>query len=235
MDDFGTGRYQGIAGPHHVELVLDAPTEGVGVDAVAEADSLEVLLAQGWIYPTDSSINVAVSQGAHVPPIPLSLLVPDASAESGWRTAREGLGFPAGKHKTMLIDLDGLWAPGEERRLRLSTTMEIYWDRFGVAQRRPDAELRMTRLTPETADLRARGYSATSHWPTRQAGRSSPEVPDYDRVVSTAPQWLDLAGRYTRFGDIRELLAEVDDRYAILNAGDEMAFRFRVPEPPPAG
>ena len=34
---------------------------------------------------------------------------------------------------------------------------------------------------------------------------------------------------------MRELLAGVDDRYVIMNAGDELAFRFPVPSPPPDG
>jgi hypothetical protein len=47
--------------------------------------------------------------------------------------------------------------------------------------------------------------------------------------------WRDLEGYYTRYGDVRELLAKVDDRYAILNAGDEIALRFREPPAPPSG
>ena len=34
---------------------------------------------------------------------------------------------------------------------------------------------------------------------------------------------------------MRELLAQVDDRYVIVNSGDEMALRFTEPAPPPAG
>ena len=45
-------------------------------------------------------------------------------------------------------------------------------------------------------------------------------------LAGTAPRWLDLEGYHTRFGDVRELLTGVDDRYVIMNAGDEMAFRF---------
>ena len=42
-------------------------------------------------------------------------------------------------------------------------------------------------------------------------------------------------GYYTRFGDVRELLEQVDDRYVIMNSGDEMSFRFAEQPPPPAG
>jgi len=35
---------------------------------------------------------------------------------------------------------------------------------------------------------------------------------------------------------VRELLEKVDDRYVIMNAGDELALRFEAPsQPPPSG
>ena len=51
-------------------------------------------------------------------------------------------------------------------------------------------------------------------------------MPDYARVANTAPRWRDLAGYYTRFGDVRELLGAVEDRYVIMNAGDELRLSF---------
>ncbi|MFC2085899.1 hypothetical protein ACFLRO_01660, partial [Bacteroidota bacterium] len=54
-------------------------------------------------------------------------------------------------------------------------------------------------------------------------------------LASTGQMWRDLVGYYTRFGDVTELLAQVDDRYVIMNAGDEMVFTFEAPSPPPSG
>ena len=34
---------------------------------------------------------------------------------------------------------------------------------------------------------------------------------------------------------MRELLAKIDDRYVIVNSGDEMSLRFPEQPPPPAG
>jgi hypothetical protein len=67
-----------------------------------------------------------------------------------------------------------------------------------------------------------------------EADRSSPEIPAY-RLAGTSQRWRDLAGYYTRFGDVRELLVATDDRYVIANAGDELALRFAAPPPPPPG
>jgi hypothetical protein len=69
----------------------------------------------------------------------------------------------------------------------------------------------------------------------RAADYAAPEVPQYHALEGTAPRWRDLIGYYTRFGDVRELIQAVDDRYVIMNAGDELVLRFAAPAPPPAG
>ena len=45
----------------------------------------------------------------------------------------------------------------------------------------------------------------------------------------------DLIGYYTRYGDVRELVNEIDDRYVIVNSGDELSLRFSEQPPPPVG
>jgi hypothetical protein len=219
LDTFGRGRYQGVARDHFVEVDLgaDAPREGP-----------LYLIARGWMHPTDSSINVAISQGRDVRARPLSLEVPDGAG--GWVTAEPNLGFPAGRRKICLFDLSRVFRPGTPRRLRLRTNLEIFWDSIEWARGLPAAQLKTIRLDPQRADLRYRGYSVIE-----RADDSSPEVPDYGRLSSSKQVWRDLAGYYTRFGDVRELLARADDRYVIMNAGDEMALRFDAPPAPPAG
>jgi Tfp pilus assembly protein PilF len=218
LDRAGRGRFQGVTAGHWVEADLgdDAPTEGP-----------LYLVARGWIHPTDSSINVAIEQGTHERPRGLVLEVPDG--KGGWKVGRPALGFPAGKDKTILVRLDGIEGKGVSRRFRLRTNMEIYWDFLGYARRLDSGLARVQRPPPLTADLRYRGILEMT-----QRDASSPEVPHYDKVVP-GQGWRDLTGFYTRFGDVRELLAKVDDRYVIMNAGDEIALRFPVPEGPPAG
>lgn len=219
LDAAGRGQYQGLTRDHWVEFDLgdDAPSNGP-----------LYLLATGWIHPTDSSLNVAISQGSHPPPSPLVLELPDG--HGGWKAVGPPLGFPAGKNKTVVVRLDGLAGAGVARRFRLRTNLEIFWDRLAWAPGLDDQLARVQDLAPETADLRYRGVLAMT-----QADASSPDLPDYDRVISRRQYWRDLIGYHTRFGDVRELLAKVDDRYVIMNAGDEIAFRFRAPPAPPAG
>ena len=210
LDFAGRGAYQGITRDHYVELEL--PEQ-------APRDGPLWLIGQGWVHPTDSSVNVAISQGAHAPPRGLSLHVADAGGR--FRPARTGLGFPSGKDKTVRIDLAGLLPRTGPRRLRLSTNLEIYWDRLGWAGPAGVAgAVRPVRLPLLSAELRYRGYSETT-----QPDASTPERPAY-RLAGTAPRWADLEGYHTRFGDVRPLLSAIDDRYVIMNAGDELALRF---------
>jgi tetratricopeptide (TPR) repeat protein len=238
LDTFKLGRYQGVAEDHWVELDLGPAIDMLTAEATATGRPAPkfTLVGDGWLYPTDSSINVALGQGSHAPPSSLSLEVPDG--QGGWIAVRPNQGFPAGKLKTSLFDLSGLDPAGEAapRQLRLRTNLEIYWDRLGLVEVRDDVKPVVQTLPAATADLRPRGYSVTN-WtdPAGKAPRSVPEVPDYDRLAGTAPMWLDLAGFYTRFGDVKPLLSDVEDRYVILNAGDEMAFTFDAPAAPATG
>jgi Tfp pilus assembly protein PilF len=219
---FDKGAYQGIAAAEHfVEfdpppLAMDSSRE-LGREGVARP----VLLASGWIYPTDSSINVAIGQGGNIRP--MGLVLEAQTSDGRWRIVDPDLGFPAGKNKTLVIDLGRV---GAARRLRLRTNLEIYWDALELASA-VDATLRTTRLLPRQATLRYRGFSETAS-PRGEA----PETPDYERLATTSQRWRDLTGYHTRFGDVNELLGAVDDRYVIMNAGDELRLLFdEAPRP----
>ena len=177
------------------------------------------LVASGWIYPTDSSINVAIGQGGVVKPS--GLLLEALTGDGRWVVVDPDLGFPAGKNKTMLIDLAG-W--GRRKRLRLRTNLEIYWDSLTLAQE-VDVSLRTRRLPSRMPNC------VTAASPRRRHPEATaPETPDYERKAGVTQRWRDLVGYHTRFGNVNALLSEVDDRYVIMNAGDEMRLRF--PEQP---
>jgi tetratricopeptide (TPR) repeat protein len=247
LDHFQRGPYQGLAKDHWVEIelpddamtrqspvpspVADGAPSGPGsprASSLTTQQSPTFLLATGWVHPTDSSINFALAQGTHDHPRGLSLEVPDG--RGGWKVARDDLGFPAGKNKTMVIRLDGLDGPGVPRRVRMRTNMEIYWDALQIAEGRADSHITKTPLLAESADLRYRGILEMT-----EANRSSPELPNYDHIVAHGQHWRDLIGYHTRYGDVRELLAAIDDRYVMASAGDEIVLRFKAPAGPPPG
>jgi len=218
---FAREGYQGIANDHYVELELDRDIP---------ADGRMWLVANGWVYPTDSSINVAIGQSGRIQPHGISLEVEDPHGR--WIVASPDLGFPAGKNKTVLIDLGAVRRAGvsHARRVRLRTNLEIYWDWLAVAEDRSDISTKTVRIAPQRADLRFRGYSKTDF-----SRREVPELPRYDEIANTAVRWRDLVGYYTRFGDVSELVRSVDDRYVIMNAGDELRLSFAALPPPLAG
>jgi len=217
LENLGRGQYQGVTRDHYVEVDLgpDAPESGP-----------LYLIGQGSIHDTDSSINVAITQGHRWRAQGMSLEVPDG--HGGWKVAQSNLGFPAGRKKAVLFNLTNIFRPGIARRVRIRTNLEIYWDAITWARGRPDAPVRTSRLLPSVADLHYRGYSVI-HRPDSGA----PEVPDYNQLEGSKQRWRDLIGYYTRYGDVGELLAKVDDRYVIVNSGDEMSLHFPE-QPPPA-
>ena len=219
LDTFGRGQYQGVTRDHYVDIDL-------GKDLSVNGPIY--LVANGWLHPSDSSVNVAMGQGTAAVARPLSLEVPDG--RGGWIVARNNLGFPAGRKKTCVIDIANVFRPGTAHIIRLRTNLEVYWDSIEWAQGRPDVPLKITQLSPASADLHYRGYSVI-----HQASTSSPEIPDYDHLTGARQPWLDLEGYYTRYGDVGELLHDIDDRYVIMNAGDEMSLRFNAEAVPEAG
>jgi tetratricopeptide (TPR) repeat protein len=218
LDTFGRGRYQGVTRSHWVELELPESAPRTGQ---------LYLLGHGWMHPTDATTNVALGQNSDAPPESLHIEVPDAAGT--WVSARKGLGFPAGKMKTVVLDLTGIFRPNAPRKLRLGTNLEVYWDKLEWAAGAPD-QSRTKHLQLSQAELRYRGFSMV-----KQANESSPEVPDYNQLEGTAQKWRDLIGYCTRHGDVRELLEKIDDRMAITNAGDELRLQFLEQPPPLAG
>ena len=220
LASFGRGQYQGITRDHYLEVDLgeDAPTSGP-----------LYLIAQGSIHDTESSVNVAITQGSRWRAHGLSVEVPDG--HGGWVTAQDNLGFPAGRKKTILFNLTNVFRSGTPRRVRIRTNLEIYWDAIHWAQGAPETPLRTVTLNPTVADLHYRGYSVM-HMP---GAARAPEVPDYNQLEGTKQHWRDLIGYYTRYGDVRELVDHIDDRYVIVNSGDELSLRFAEQPPPPAG
>ena len=126
----------------------------------------------------------------------------------------------------LFVELGGR---ADAHRFRLRTNLEVYWDRLAVAEP-ARGSLTTARLLESSADLRFRGYSQTVS-PRGEA----PETPIYERLANTTARWRDLAGYYTRFGSVNELLAASDDRYVIMNAGDELRARFPEAPAPAAG
>jgi len=208
-------RYQGIVAPH--ELVLELPRA---------RDARRVMLyLTGWIFYADTSINVSLAQGEKPErPAPPVLEVPDG--RGGWRVAIPAMGFPAGKTKTMPIDLSDVLDRGDPR-VRIRTNLEIFWDRIAYTVDEPEWPLEVTPLPLSSARLFFRGFS--------RAVRESADGPHIflHDDADAGPRWADMAGLYTRYGDVRELLLSADDMYVVMKGGDAVRLEFDAASLPP--
>ena len=208
------GVFQGVVDPHFIVLDLGDVPDDLGL----------TLFLTGWIFPTDTSINLSLSQNPSINPTFPYLQVRDKGGE--WQTVIDPIGIPAGKNKTICIDLMGKFL-SEDRQVKIATNMQIYWDSAFFSIGGEEVPTHITELSPNHTDLHYRGFSKM-YRPTPHA----PHLFDYNEVT-TAKQWRDLAGHYTRYGEVTSLLEKIDDMYVILNAGDEMTVEFDATGLPP--
>ena len=199
--------YQGVTELHDIILTFND---------LSDSDSLFLFL-QGWLFPTDASINVNLSQSTKLNSIFPFLQVPDENGN--WTTVVENMGFPKGKNKTMIIDLTDKFITNEYH-VRIRTNMQIYWDHIFIANDVSASEFNTTELPPIYADLHYRGFSELE-----KKDFSSPHIPDYNSITQ-GQKWRDLVGTYTKYGDVLPLLLNSDSKYVIMNAGDEISLQF---------
>ena len=216
LGGFAPTAYQGIVAPH--DLVLELP------EAAGRSGARVMLHFTGWLQYADTSINVSLSQRKDLAPFGPILEVPDG--KGGWKEAIAPMGYPAGKTKTMPVELTGVLDPADPR-VRIRTNLAIYWDRIVYTVDDPAVPVRQTTVPLVAADLSFRGFSRM----TREHGEA-PHLFVHDDV-STEPRWADMAGLYTRFGDVRPLLTAVDDRYVVMKGGDSVRLVFDASALPP--
>ena len=217
VDNLPLERIRGYAKPHTLTLDLGAAAGPAGPAPTGPAPSERtLLLLTGWTDYAFSSDNIAAHQ-AGLPLTPPSLQVKDAAG--AWQTVVTEIGVPVGRPQTVVVDLTNRFL-STSREVRISTSMRIYWDQIRVASARTDVTPRLTPLEAQTAHLRWRGFSAEVTPDGREPYRY-----DYARVTDQSP-WKLLPGRYTREGDVRELLTAGDDFHVVSRPGDEIALSF---------
>lgn len=187
-----------------------------------------VLALTGWLQYGDASTNIAASQGplgggrggaqGATAPVPPRLEV--ETAPGSFEPLDVVVGMPAGKSKTILVDLAGR-VPGGTRRLRLVTSFEIRWDRIALGERLAAQEATRYEARPVSAELYARGFSEI-----RSRAPGHPTTPEFAAVTPTPPWGTALQGWMTRYGDVLELVAERDERLVLVGAGDAVALAF---------
>ncbi|MGQ0553392.1 MAG: FG-GAP-like repeat-containing protein [Planctomycetota bacterium] len=213
--------FKGLADPWTIEIALaETPAQRAALQA---APRLRLLLT-GWFQWSDASVNLAAARHPEIAFEPPRLWVPDGAG--GWITTGPPIGFPAGKTKSMVVDVTDL-VRRDDPRLRLTSTLAISWDAIRLALDAGETPVRRTELPLTSAGLWWRGFSA----PLADDSCSLPERFDWERLEE--PRWNQHPGRYTRYGEVAELLPDVDNRYVIFGAGDAVSLKFSAASLPP--
>jgi len=199
-------RFLGRIAPASWTLEFDAPLDpGPGAPW---------LVVDGWVeYPYAQTMFAAWQAGASYDAPTL-----EARGEDGtWSVVQEQFGYPAGMPRRMAFPLGAL--PAGAQALRLSTNMEVYFDRIAVARVEACPQARVVEAPLRIARLGRVGFARRSTGPQMQ--------PHYD-YARRKPFWdaRHQEGLYTRFGDVRDLVAEVDDAVAVFGPGEEVHLEF---------
>jgi tetratricopeptide (TPR) repeat protein len=210
----------GVAELHHLDLDF-----GSG----AAPGNRAVLILSGWVDWADGSTFLSAAQGSPGGLVMPRLQVKDATGR--WVTVIEDMGIPSGKPKTISVDLTGKFLSAS-REVRIETSLCVYWDEIFLSEDTGEPPVALTEWAPSSAELRFRGFSR----PVIDPERKQPEGFDYQTFMPVS-EWNPTPGLYTRYGDVRELLGDVDDRLVVMGSGDEVRLRFDAEALPrlPAG
>ena len=206
-DGFGRD-YNGVAELHNLDLDFGNTAR----------DGRAVLILNGWVDWADGSTFLRAAQESKAGLILPYLQVKNARGE--WQTVIEDMGIPAGKPKTIAVDLNGKWLSAS-REVRIVTNLCVYWDEIFLSEGAGAPEARLTPIEAEFADLHFRGFSR----PKIDPARKQPEAFDYQSWMPVS-MWNPTPGMYTRYGDVRPLIHAVDDKLVIMGSGDELRLLF---------
>jgi Flp pilus assembly protein TadD len=181
------------------------------------------LLLHGWVDWPDGSTFRAASQESKEGLMTPSLEMQDANGK--WVTVNADMGMPAGKPKTIAVDVT---FPSASRKLRIVTNLCVYWDEIFLSEETGAPTVTQTESKLLTADLHFRGFSEAKI----DAERTQPDTYTYS-PVSPGSFWNPTPGLYTRYGDVRKLAEGIDDELIIMGSGDELTLHFDARDLPP--
>ena len=202
----------GVAEMHTLELDFGA---------AAARTNKALLILNGWVDWADGSTFLAASQEGKGGLTPPYLQVKNQRGE--WQTVIEDMGMPDGKPKTIVVDLAGKFLSGS-REIRIVTNMCVYWDEIFLSDDASAvAAFETARVPTASAEVRFRGFSESKI----HRRRTQPET-FYYKPSSATSYWNPTPGLYTRYGEVKELVEDPDDRFVIMGAGDELRLEFNA-------
>ncbi|MEP3478638.1 MAG: CRTAC1 family protein [Fuerstiella sp.] len=233
---FERRKLQGLTNEWTMEFDLGKLAQNQSTTSATDSDnpsspSIKLFL-MGWVFPTDTSLNLAIHQNPNLqPPMPPVIEVPNQ--DGTWKTVRPFIGFPSGKTKAMVVELSDVFPKDTvDFRFRLRSTMELYFDQAFFTLNEGEHESVVQQCELIEADLHERGFSRRTYSPEALFRQGhAPEGYDYD-AVTTESRWPTIHGRFTRFGQVTQLLNAHDDQMIVMGPGDEVTVKFAVPLTP---
>lgn len=215
VDSFDLSRFPGFAQSHSLEIDL-----GVG-----EPGCPLLLVMDGWVqYASMTQMGLAGEHGLS----PSGPSVEILEADGSWRMLSKDVGFPAGRPKTMVLDLGGQFKT-ENQRLRISSNLLIYWDRIRVNRDRDTAPANIKEARLLLAKLWISGYPLAG-----KAGNAEPLEYDGNHFRHHS-EFIVAPGRYTRLGDVTELLEKADSKLVVSSHGEAIDLGFEALDEPEDG
>ncbi|MBM3763852.1 MAG: tetratricopeptide repeat protein [Acidobacteria bacterium] len=180
-----------------------------------------MLVLHGWVDWADGStfLQSAQTRDQQLRFPKLEAQKPDGS----WITIVEDMGIPAGKPKSIVAELGEL----PSTRLRIDTNLDVHWNDVFLTPDVSEPQTTIHAAKLSSASLRFRGFSAVTIHPQRK----EPERFHYGRVEATS-MWNPTPGLYTRYGEVKPLLNDIDDNLTIMGSGDELRLLFDANLPP---
>lgn len=210
-------RFIGMTDPHTVTLTFDQPLDELAAPT---------LLFDAWVeYPYSQTAFAAWQAGS----VYTEPTLEAQGADGRWREVFARFGYPAGTARESSAPIDPERLPKGARRLRLTTNMQVYWDRVAIVDAEPCEQAIRTPARLVAASVADVGFSERVVGPQRHT------IYDYDR----RPPFGDARhprGHYTEFGEALELVDRTDDALAIIGPGEELHLEFDPPAAaPPRG
>ena len=206
VGNFKLEPFKGFTEPHTLELDLGKPYEGGPLWLFMHGE-IEYFTATGMYAASQAGIEATAPY------------VEALNSKGTWVKVINDMGFPAGGPRTMTADLTGKLPQGT-RRIRITTNLQIYWDSILIDRTPQNQQVRLDYVPLQSANLDFHGYP-------RQIESQPPGVVkyNYEQVSVTGP-YARAAGAYTRYGNVRPLLANFDDRLVVFGSGEEVALEF---------
>ncbi|MHC4963162.1 MAG: CRTAC1 family protein, partial [Planctomycetota bacterium] len=141
------GRFTGFAKDHFIELDFGERLHSL------ETDSRIVLFLYGWVEYGYSTTNFAAHQANMVLEAPTIEVLRDGE----WAELFNQIGYPAGINHMMTLDITGKLLP-TDKRIRISTNMELYWDKIFLAEVLGVSQISTTEASVTNADFHFLGF-----------------------------------------------------------------------------